>query len=30
MKGTTMTQSPHAGSAMMGQTVSGTITLTKN
>lgn len=30
VKGTTMTQSPHAGSAMMGQTVSGTITLTKN
>jgi hypothetical protein len=30
VKGTTMTQSPHAGSTMMGQTVSGTITLTKN
>ena len=30
VKGTTMTQSPHAGSAMMGQTVSGTITLTKS
>jgi len=30
VKGTTMTQSPHAGSAMMGQAVSGTITLTKN
>lgn len=30
VKGTTMTQSPHAGSAMMGQNVSGTITLTKN
>jgi hypothetical protein len=30
VKGTTMTQSPHAGSAMMGQNVSGTITLTKD
>ena len=30
VKGTTMTQSPHAASAMMGQPVSGTITLTKN
>ena len=30
VKGTTMTQSPHAGSTMMGQNVSGTITLTKN
>ena len=30
VKGTTMTVSPHAGSAMMGQAVSGTITLTKN
>ena len=30
VKGTTMTQSPHADSAMMGQNVSGTITLTKN
>jgi len=29
VKGTTMTQSPHAGSAMMGQTIAGTITLTK-
>ena len=30
VKGTTMTQSPHAGSAMMGQNISGTITLTKS
>ena len=29
VKGKTLTVSPHAGSAMMGQTVSGTITLTK-
>ena len=28
--GTTMTQSPHAGSTMMGQAESGTITLTKS
>ena len=30
VKGTTMTQSPHAGSTMVGQAVSGTITLTKS
>ena len=30
VKGSTMTQSPHAGSGMMGQPVSGTITLTKS
>jgi len=30
VKGTTMTQSPHAGSTMMGTAESGTITLTKN
>jgi hypothetical protein len=29
VKGTTMTQSPHAGSTMMGPTINGTITLTK-
>src|SRR5258708_39503333 len=29
VKGKTLTLSPHAGAAMMGQTVSGTITLTK-
>jgi hypothetical protein len=30
VKGTTLTQSPHGSSMMMGQSVSGTITLTKN
>ena len=30
VKGTTMTQSPHAGSTMMGQSINGTITLTKS
>ena len=30
VKRTTMTQSPHAGSGMMGVNLSGTITLTKN
>jgi hypothetical protein len=30
VKGTTMTQSPHAGSTMMGQAESGTVTLTKS
>jgi hypothetical protein len=30
VKGNTLTDSPHAGAAMMGQPVSGTITLTKS
>ncbi|HXI60539.1 MAG TPA: hypothetical protein VNO55_30970 [Polyangia bacterium] len=30
VKGKTMTDSPHAGSAMMGESLSGTITLTKS
>jgi hypothetical protein len=30
VKGKTLTLSPHAGAAMMGQSVSGTITLTKS
>jgi hypothetical protein len=30
VKGTTMTQSPHSGSMMMGGSVSGTITFTKS
>lgn len=30
VKGTTLTESPHPGSSMMGESVSGTITLTKS
>jgi hypothetical protein len=30
LKGATLVESPHAGSTMMGQSVTGTITLTKN
>jgi hypothetical protein len=30
VKGTTLTESPHAGSTVMGETVSGTLTLTKS